>query len=140
MELTYLLTTLGLIPYITSRAFLPLFASALIARYGTAWRPLADLAGVQLLDAVPAWAISDPALMTLGALAIAEVVCNKSPELRELFSLTDTQIKGIAAFVFCLALAGPINPALGTSLPVVQSGFLGLSWTVLWALMVGSGT
>lgn len=144
MELTYFLTTLGLIPYLTSRAFVPLFASALIARYGTAWKPLADLAGVQLLDAVPGWAVSDTALMTLGGLAIAEVACNKSPELRELLSLTDTQIKGLAAFVFCLALAGPANTALGpalrTTLPVVQSGILGLSGAVLWALTVGSGT
>src|SRR5687767_2544617 len=138
MELTYFLTTLGLIPYITSRAFVPLFASALIARYGAQWRPLADLAGVQLLDAVPGWAISDAALTTLGILALVEVACNKSSHLRELASLTDTQVKGLAAFVFCLALAGPVNPALGTTLPVVQSGFLGLSGTVLWALMVGS--
>jgi hypothetical protein len=140
MEPTYFLTTLGLIPYITSRAFVPLFASALIARYGRAWRPLADLAGVQLLDAVPAWAVSDPALTTLGILALVEVVCNKSPALRDLLSFTDTQIKGLAAFVFCLALAGPVNPALGTTLPVVQSGFLGLSGAVLWALMIGSCT
>ena len=140
MEPTYFLTTLGLIPYITSRAFVPLFASALIARYGRAWRPLADLAGVQLLDAVPAWAVSDPALTILGILALVEIAANKSPELRELFSFTDTQIKGLAAFVFCLALAGSVNPALGTPLPVVQSSVLGLFGTVLWALMIGSCT
>ena len=140
MELTYFLTTLGLIPYITSRAFLPLFASALIARYGAQWRPLADLAGVQLLDAVPTWAVSDAVLTTLGVLALAEVACNKSPGLRELLSLPDTHVKGLAAFVFCLALAGPLDPALGTTLPVVQNSALGLSWTVLWALMIGSGT
>lgn len=140
MELTYFLTTLGLIPYITSRAFLPLFASALIARYGVAWRPLADLAGVQLLDAVPGWAVSDTALSTLGVLALVEVAGNKSARFRELLSFTDTQVKGLAAFVFCLALAGPLDPSLGTSLPVVQSSALGLSVAVLWALMVGSGT
>ena len=144
MELTYFLTTLGLIPYITSRAFLPLFASALIARYGPQWRPLADLTGVQLLDAVPGWAVSDAALTTLGILALVEVAANKSSRLRELLSFTDTQVKGIAAFVFCLALAGPLDPSLGpilgTTLPVVQSSALGLSVAVLWALMVGSGT
>src|SRR5690348_17152431 len=111
MELTYFLTTLGLIPYITSRAFLPLFASALIARYGAQWRPLADLGGVQLLDAVPGWAVSDTALAVLGILALLEVAANKSSHLRDLLSFTDTQIKGLAAFVFCLALAGPLDPA-----------------------------
>lgn len=141
MELTYFLTTLGLVPYITSRAFLPLFASALIARYGMEWKLLADLAGVQLLDTMPAWATSDAALTTLGLLALAEVVSNKSPELRELVSITDTQVKGLAAFVCCLALAAAADPALGKGLPVVQSGIFGpFSWTVLWALMVGSGT
>jgi len=140
MELTYFLTTLGLIPYITSRAFLPLFASALIARYGAQWRPLADLAGVRLLDAVPGWAVSDTALTALGVLALVEVVGNKSPQVRELLSFTDSHVKGLAAFVFCLALAGPLSPALGTTLPVVQSSALGLSVAVLWGLMVGSGT
>lgn len=141
MELTYFFTTLGLIPYITSRAFVPLFASALIARYGTEWRPLADLAGVQLLDTMPAWATADPVLVTLGLLALAEVVANKSPELREFVSLTDTQIKGLAAFVLCLALAVQADPALGNGIPLVESGIFGpLSWTVLWALMVGTGT
>lgn len=140
MELTYFLTTLGLIPYITSRAFLPLFASALIARYGAQWRPLADLAGVQLLDAVPGWAVSDAALTTLGVLAAVEVAGNKSSHLRDLLSFTDPQVKGLAAVVFCLALAGPLSPALGSTLPVVQSSALGLSVAVLWALMVGSST
>lgn len=141
MELTYFLTTLGLIPYITSRAFVPLFASALIARFGAAWMPLADLAGVQLLDSVPGWTVSDPALMTLGILALAEVLGNKSPELRQLLSLTDAQVKGLAAVVFCLALAPAADPALGTSLPVFQSGFAGpVSWTALWALVIGAGT
>jgi hypothetical protein len=125
MELTYFFTTLGLIPYITSRAFLPLFASALIARYGTERRLLTDLAGVQLLDAMPAWTISDPALWPLGLLALAEIVSSKSPELRELLSITDTQIKGLAALVFCLALAAPLDSTLGTSLPVAQSSLLG---------------
>lgn len=141
MEPTYLLTTLGLIPYITSRAFVPLFASALIARYGMEWKLLADLAGVQLLDTMPGWATSNAVLMTLGILALAEVVGNKSPELRELISLTDTQVKGLAATVFCLALASPVAPDLGTSVPVFQSGFLGVpSWTALWALMIGAST
>lgn len=137
MELTYFLTTLGLIPYITSRAFVPLFASALIARYGAAWMPLADLAGVQLLESVPGWTVSDPALITLGILALVEVLGNKSPELREILSPTDAQVKGIAAVVFCLALAPAAAPALGTTLPVLQSGF---SWTALWAVGIGAGT
>lgn len=141
MELTYFLTTLGFIPYITSRAFVPLFASALIARYGTEWRLLADVAGVQLLEAVPVWAVSDAALITLGLLAVAEVLGNKNPSLREALSLTDTQIKGLAAAVFCLALAPAVAPDLGTSLPVVQSSIAGpFSWTVLWASMVGAAT
>jgi hypothetical protein len=140
MELTYFLTTLGLIPYITSRAFVPLFASALIARYGVQWQPLADLAGVQLLDTVPGWAVSDTALSVLGILALVEVAGNKSSHFRDLLSFTDPQVKGLAAVVFCLAFAGPLDPALGTTLPVVQSSALGLSMGVLWALMIGSCT
>lgn len=143
MELTYFLTTLGLVPYITSRAFVPLFASALIARYGTEWKLLANLAGVQLLDTVPAAATSDPVLITLGILAFVEIAANKSQHLREIFSFTDTHIKGLAAFVVCLALAAPMQSTLGTSLtaiPRVQSGVFELSWAVLWAMVIGTGT
>lgn len=140
MELTYFLTSLGVIPYITSRAFVPLFASALVARFGSEWGMLANLAGVDLLAAMPAWAVSDPVLVTLGLLAAAEVISNKNPEMREVLSLGDSHVKGLAAFAFCLTLASPLDADLGRSLPVAQSGMLGASWTVLWALVIGSGT
>ncbi len=55
MELTYFITSLGLIPYFTSRIFVPLFTTAMLARIGPVWSLVADLAGVELLSSLPAW-------------------------------------------------------------------------------------
>jgi len=67
--LTYYITSLGLIPYFTSRAFVPLFATAAIGRFGPAFGPLADILGVRLLASMPSWASSNTALLVLGLLA-----------------------------------------------------------------------
>jgi hypothetical protein len=139
--LTYFLTTLGLIPYFTSRAFVPLFASALVARFGAEWGLLANFAGVHLLDSVPAWVTSNAVLLVLGVLASVEVAGHKSPELRELLSLTDTQVKGLAAFVLCLVLAASTDAGVEMAAQVRQAGFPdSLSFTHFWALLVGAAT
>ena len=82
-----------------SRAFLPLFIVALVARFPelVAWLPLAPEQPVALSDRM-AWLATDWCLITLGLLAIAEIRFDKSPEIRELLSGVDPWVKGAVAF------------------------------------------
>lgn len=139
--LTYYLTSLGLIPYFTSRAFVPLFSAAMISRFGPAFSFLGDRLGVQLLASMPPWATSDAALVVLGLLAAFEVLSAKMPEVREILTLTDTQIKAVAAFLFCFALVRG-NPA-DLIHHLQQSGGTtefasGNSFAYLWSFVIGS--
>ncbi len=102
--LTYYLTSLGVIPYFVARAFVPLFTTALVGRLGSDTALFADAAGVQLLANMPGWATSNSALMILGLLALFEVVTTKIPEIRELISWSDAQVKAAAGFLMCFAI------------------------------------
>ncbi|MDY7092443.1 MAG: hypothetical protein SX243_05640 [Acidobacteriota bacterium] len=138
MDLAYFITTLGLIPYFTSRAFIPLFATALTARFGPDMGFLAqDVMGIQLLEAVPAWTTSNTVLWILGGFTVLEILLNKNPDLRELLSLTDSQLKGLAALSLCLVLASAEPSQLAA--PLAQAGLLGdLSFAHFWALSAGA--
>ncbi|MEM9292536.1 MAG: DUF4126 family protein [Acidobacteriota bacterium] len=144
MTLSYLITTLGLIPYFSSRAFVPLLATGLTARFGSQWELTANLAGIQVFSDAPLWLGSDLTLMVLGALAVAEVLLTKSPELREVIALSDAQLKGLATALLCLVLAGQWPLGKGpweSSSAMLQAGFLSeLSIFHLWALLIGGST
>lgn len=141
---SYLFTTLGLAPYLAARAFLPLFASALVARFGSEWWFLGDFLGIELLEGLPAWAVSDTSLAVLGICALAEVLWSKSPEAREMASLGEPWIKGLAALAVAVVLAPQASaPAAPGSGEVLQAG-LGLPDAAgpvhLWALLVAGLT
>lgn len=138
MDLAYFITTLGLIPYFTSRAFIPLFATALTARFGSDVGFLAQgVMGIQLLETVPPWTTSNTVLWILGGFTLLEIVVNKSPEMRELISLTDSQLKAVAAASLCLVLAFAEPSRLAAPL-ARASLFGGLSWVHFWALSAGA--
>lgn len=163
MDGNFFLVTLALVPYFTSRAMVPLFASAAIARLASEWlgdgSAIARFAGIQLLDDLPAWLTSDTALIVLGVFALVEVVAQKNPELREVISLGDAEAKALVVVLLCLALAtgaaaggapgvpaDPGAPVLTAgALPdwIAESGILpatGFTFAHLWALIVGAAT
>ncbi len=72
-----------LVPYFSSRAFVPLFAAATIGRFCPGIAQVAEVVGVQVLASMPRWALSNPAVVLLGLLAASEVVASKVPEVRE---------------------------------------------------------
>lgn len=138
--LTFYLSTLGIVPYFTLRTFVPLFMTALVARFGSHWALAADLAGVELLSAVPVAFTSDVVLVVLGVLAASEVGALKNPELREFLTLFDSKIKATAASAVALAiLAGdPLQQVAATGSGHLTAG-LGGGWSFahVWALAIG---
>ncbi len=104
MDLSFYLITLGVVPLFAFRAFGPLLATALVARFGAEWAPLADIAGIGLLSGLPPWMTDDTTLLILAAMTGLELLLTKVPETRELIRYTDTQLKAIAAFLVCFYL------------------------------------
>lgn len=104
--LTYYIATLSLVPYFTSRAFIPLATTAIVARLGPQWSWLADLPGVHLLAGLPPWATSDAALLILCGFGLAELIMTKNPELREflMLTLTDAKLKAVGAFLLSFGM------------------------------------
>jgi len=99
----------------------------MLARFGTSMPWLADVPGIQLLSVLPPWATSPASLILLGLLAILELVAAKIPELREVMSLSDAQIKSIAAFLLCFSIVK------GNPMELVQHiGNVGLSTDFSW--------
>jgi len=88
-----------------SRAFLPLFIVALVARFPelVSWAPLVPEQPVALSDRM-GWLVADWCLITLGLLAVAEIRFDKSPEIRELLSGVDPWVKGAVAFTATFGL------------------------------------
>jgi len=100
----YYIYSLSIIPLLASRAIIPIFVTALIARVGPEWGWLAEKAGVQLVGGLPDWMINDGSLVILGIMALAEVIVNKSPDLRAVLEVTEPAIKGFTAFLLCFNL------------------------------------
>ena len=139
--ISYYVTSLGVIPYFASRAFVPLFTTAALGRFGTEFAPLAEFAGLQLLGALPDWATSNIALLILGFLATIEVVAAKIPEVRELVSLVDTQLKGVAAFLMCFAIVrgDPTELAEHVAKVGLTTSFApGQSFAYGWSFVIGA--
>lgn len=104
MELSFYLTSLGVVPLFAFRAFGPMLATAIVARLGADWAVLADVAGIRLLSGLPPWATDDTTILILAAMTGLELLLNKVPETRELIRYSDTQLKAIAAFLVCFYL------------------------------------
>ncbi|MEE8524981.1 MAG: hypothetical protein V3T72_13685 [Thermoanaerobaculia bacterium] len=139
--LSYYMTSLGLIPFFTSRAFTPMFASAMLARIAPHWSWIADLPGSQLLSQVPAWAVSNTTLLVLFVLTLVEVGAAKSPEVRELLTLFDTKIKAVSAFLVCFAIVrgNPMELVEHVEKVGVTTQFAwGQSFAYTWAFAIGA--
>lgn len=106
MALIYYISSLGLVPYFTCRAFIPLFTSAALARLGPAWPMLAEASGFEVIGSLPPFLTSNTALCVLAVMAGVEFVGTKSPEAREILRLFDTKLKAVAAFFICFAMVG----------------------------------
>ena len=138
--MTYYLATLGLVPYLTLRTFLPLFMTAMAARFGPFWGFLADLEGIQLLSSIPSALTQDSTLLILGVLAGLEIAAQKNPEVREFMTLFESKVKAIAAFLVSFSMVGGDSATLAGHLE--QSGLTtqfawgqGLAYT--WSFGVG---
>jgi hypothetical protein len=141
MEFSYYLTSLGVIPLFAFRAFGPLLATALVARFGTEWAPLSEVAGIQLLAGLPSWATDDTTLLILTGMTALELLLNKVPEARELLRYSDIQLKAIAAFGVCFYLVegDPRELLEHIRQEGLSTGYaLGQSFAYSWSFGVGA--
>ncbi len=84
MDFNALLYSLGLSGFFSSRAFLPAFLTALALKYGDSIPLLGSLDFIKTSAENPSWFTHPVALWGLGLLALAELLADKSPELRQL--------------------------------------------------------
>ena len=143
MVLTYYLYSFGVVPLFTSRAFLPLFASAIAGRYGSEWAWLAKQAGIELIGALPPWVMFDSTLVTLGILALIEVIAGKIPEARLLYATYESKIKAIAAALVCFFLVYGSMTELPEPDPTILAGIIPeMDWNEYlaygWSLLIGT--
>lgn len=135
MSLSAVLYTLSSVPIFASRPFLAAFATALLARFGTALPWIGDHALVVALDASPAWFESGACLVVLGVLAALELASAKSEDLRQLLGQADALVKGAVAALVALAV---IDGGTAETVRAIQKA--GLSFESTWALVVGGAT
>ncbi|MDQ8186073.1 hypothetical protein [Pelagicoccus sp. SDUM812002] len=79
-----LLYATGLSGFFASRAFLPAFAAAFAMKYGHLVPWLGNIEFVQKMADAPTWFTHPVVVWGLGALALAEMLAERSPEIREL--------------------------------------------------------
>jgi hypothetical protein len=141
MDVSFYLTSLGVIPLFAFRAFVPLLATALVARFGKDLAPFAEVAGIQLLSGLPDWATDDTTLLILAGMAGLELLLNKVPETRELIRYSETQLKAIAAFLVCFYLVEGDPRELWEHIrhEGLSTGYaMGQSFAYSWSFGVGS--
>ncbi|MCC5830963.1 MAG: DUF4126 family protein [Phycisphaeraceae bacterium] len=120
-----LVQVLGISGLFASRVFVPMFAAALIMRYGPEIGLIDDiglLAGVTA-EQPPTWFTHDITLTVLGILALAEILAHKSDAARELLTFVDHYGKPIAAALTLLGILSVSEAGFVES--VVQQAGLG---------------
>lgn len=93
MDINSLLYTFGLSGFFASRAFLPAFASAFVLKYGSSIPLLNNIDFIEKISNAPTWFTSDWFVWGLGALAVVELVADKSPEARQLLDEGSAYLK-----------------------------------------------
>ena len=93
MDINSLLYSLGLSGFFASRAFLPAFASALVAKYGSSIPMLGDVEFLQKMSDAPHWFTNPMVVWGLGILAVVELVGEKSPDVRQIMDEGMTYVK-----------------------------------------------
>lgn len=86
MDLNSILYAVGLSGFFASRAFLPAFAASFALCYGDKLPWLKGIDFIQSMADAPGWFANPITVWSLGALAAAEMVAERSPEMRELFN------------------------------------------------------
>lgn len=84
MDLNSILYAVGLSGFFASRAFLPAFAAAFAMRYGEHFPWLNGIDFIQEMANAPSWFTHPVTVWTLGGLAVAEMLAERSPEIREM--------------------------------------------------------
>ncbi|MFO0959305.1 MAG: DUF4126 domain-containing protein [Isosphaeraceae bacterium] len=135
MTLALWIHALGSIGIFTSRAFLPAFATALLLRYGPQVSWIADSGLLRYVQDVPTWFTSDPCLLALGVLSIAELMAERVPEVKAAFDEVHGYLKAAMAGMTFLGVLGATD----------RSAFHGIlgehaAVDILSALAVGGGT
>ncbi|EDY85094.1 hypothetical protein VDG1235_4729 [Verrucomicrobiia bacterium DG1235] len=134
MDLNSLLYAFGLSGFFASRAFLPAFAAAFAMKYGTSLPWLKGIDFIQEMANAPTWFTHPAVVWGLGALAVAEMVAERSPEIRELLDQGLVYVKsGLSAATSYgllsatdVAFAGEVVSQAGIldSIPAAISGGL----------------
>ncbi|MDQ8201691.1 DUF4126 family protein [Pelagicoccus sp. SDUM812003] len=93
MDINSLLYSLGLSGFFASRAFLPAFASALVAKYGSSLPFLGDIEFLQKMSDAPHWFTNPMVVWGLGILAAVELIGEKSPDVRQIMDEGMTYVK-----------------------------------------------
>ncbi len=120
------LQALALTGAFASRAFLPLFVVALLARFpdAIAWLPLVPDRLVSL-DPRLAWLVSDWCLASLGILALLEAVAERDQDIRAFLAEVDPFLKGAVSFIAAFGLLDPASAQIlrtVTGLEVLAAG------------------
>lgn len=149
--------TLGFIPLFTSRMFIPLFLTAIIARYpnlftwltlpfeivqGQRVTPL-DLAGIELIHNLPPYCTADITIIGLGVLALAEVLSMKNSDVRELVMAHEAKLKALIGTVctifFAIGNGHVTAETTGIALNALLNDGEGMNWfNYIWAVGVGN--
>ncbi|MFA9477634.1 hypothetical protein ACERK3_04925 [Phycisphaerales bacterium AB-hyl4] len=97
----------GLTGVFASRVFIPIFAAAMLLRFGPDVPGVNQLGMLMGIDpaAVPTWFTHDVTLWILGSLALLELLAHKNAEARQLLNDIDPYIKPIAAGATLLGIA-----------------------------------
>jgi hypothetical protein len=135
MSVSSVLYTLSSVPIFATRPFLAAFVTAALARWGVELPWIGDNDVVVALHGAPPWFQSGTCVAILLALALAEVVSTRVPEIRAALDAVDEIVKAGVSTLVTLAI---IDPDTQETLDAIQHGGFGLS--TLWALGVGAAT
>ncbi|MDJ0835467.1 MAG: zinc ribbon domain-containing protein [Acidobacteriota bacterium] len=101
----FYITSLGLIPFLASRALIPIFATALTARFAPGHGDLlTEYTGIELVSGLPGYLTGDHALIILGLGALVELVITKSPDMRLALQTSESGIRALTGFFLCFNL------------------------------------
>lgn len=127
MDLNSLLYALGLSGFFASRAFLPAFATAFAMKYGGSIPFLGNIDFIQkmtesMADA-PTWFTHPATVWGLGGLAAAEMLAERSPEIRELLEDGLVYVKSGLSMATSYGLLSTSDAAFAGEI-VSQAGFI----------------
>src|SRR5580704_9724965 len=114
MSLPLLIQGLGSIGIFSSRAFLPAFVTALLLRFGPHLPWLSQAGLLPQVRDVPTWFTSDASLVSLGILAVFELVAERFTEAKAVLDVVHDYLKtGMAVVNYLGVLNATERAAIG---------------------------